>query len=156
MVHVRHQINVGSSPLAASTFFFNPENDFLWREEINRSIIKGALALGVIVSEYSHLSKRQPDFKQELTCVQFEAPRKIVFETSGKASFFLRSEREAIAINENETTLIYDLKFDSGIVKFALGFALPEFLIKIKAKSDQKQYLRNLKKILEQNKTPNL
>ena len=39
-------------------FFANPTNDNLWRTEINKSILDGALQLGATVSEYSNLSKK--------------------------------------------------------------------------------------------------
>ena len=85
-----------------------------------------------------------------MTCVLFEPQRRIIFETSMDARFFLRSDRQVSVIGQNETVLMYNLSFDSGIVTHALGFALPGFLVRMKAKADQKKYLHKLKKILEQ------
>ena len=150
VICIEEKIIIRRSASEVFDFFAKPENDAMWRAEVNRSLPGGEISLGVKLSEYSHLSKRQPDFRQDLTCVLFEPQRRIVFETPKDARFFLRSDRQVSVIGQNETVLIYNLSFDSGIVKHALGFALPGFLVRMKAKADQKKYLLKLKKILEQ------
>jgi hypothetical protein len=130
-------------------FFVDPGNDNLWRTEINRSILNGALQVGVTVSEYSYLSKKAPDNLIELQCVQYEKNKLAIFETSENSDFYLRSERQVNAISDTTTEIIYLLEFDISIVKFALGFALPKFIISYKANSDMKKYLLQLKSILE-------
>ncbi|WP_460634306.1 SRPBCC family protein [Larkinella harenae] len=130
-------------------FFANPCNDNLWRTEINKSLLDGPLQVGVTVSEYSYLSKKESNNLLELKCVQFEKNKIAVFETPDNPKFYLRSQRLVKAVSDNTTELIYKLDFDKSIVKFAVGFSLPNFIISLKAGSDMKKYLRQLKKQLE-------
>lgn len=130
-------------------FLVNPGNDNLWRTEINKSILNGPLQEGVTVSEYSYLSKKAPDNLIELQCVQYEKNKLAIFETSEKSGFYLRSERQVKIISDTTTEINYQLEFDISIVKFALGFALPKFIVSYKASSDMKKYLLQLKSILE-------
>lgn len=130
-------------------FFANPSNDNLWRTEINKSTLDGALQLGVTVSEYSYLSKKVPNNLIELTCVQFDKNKLTIFETHDNAQFHLRSQRQVKAISDNTTEIIYTIDFDIGLVKYALGFALPKFIVSLKAESDMKKYLRQLKTKLD-------
>ena len=130
-------------------FFADPANDQVWRTEINKSILDGALQAGVTVSEYSNLSKKASNNLQELHCVQFDKNTSAIFETPGGATFYLKSQRMVKAVSDNTTEVIYHLEFDKSIVKFAIGFSLPDFIISLKAKSDMKKYLRQLKDHLE-------
>jgi hypothetical protein len=130
-------------------FFTNPGNDSLWRAEINKSIVNGPLQVGVIVSEYSHLSKKVPDNLVELKCKQFDKNATAVYETSEDADFYIISQRRVRSVSSSSTEVFYSLSFDKSIVKFALGFALPKFIISLKANSDMKKYLRQLKAKLE-------
>jgi hypothetical protein len=130
-------------------FFANPTNDHLWRTEINESKLDGTLQSGVTVSEYSYLSKRASNNLLEMKCVQFDKNSIAIFETSNNAKFYLKSQRVAKAVSGDATELTYRLDFDKSIVKFALGFSLPKFIISLKAGSDMKKYLRQLKDHLE-------
>lgn len=130
-------------------FFANPGNDSLWRTEINKSTLNGTLQLGVTISEYSYLSKKVPDNLIELKCVQFDKDKLAIFETPDNAQFYIRSQRQVKVISDNTTEIIYTLDFDIGLVKYALGFALPKFIVSFKAHSDMKKYLRQLKTKLE-------
>ncbi len=130
-------------------FFANPSNDKLWRTEINRTILNGTLGIGSLVSEYSYLSKKAPNNLIELECKVFEKDKIAVYETLENADFYLKTQRQVKSVSSNSTEVIYTLCFDKGIVKFALGFGLPKFIISLKAKSDMKKYLRQLKTKLE-------
>lgn len=132
-------------------FFANPVNDNLWRTEINESKLNENLQLGTTVFEYSYLSKKAPNNLIQLTCVQYDKNNVAVFETSDNAPFYLKSHRQVKPISGNRTEVIYTLDFDLDIVKFALGFSLPKFVVSFKAKSDMKKYLRQLKTRLENN-----
>lgn len=132
-------------------FFANPANDPLWRKEINRSTLSGALLKGARVEAFSYLSKKAPDHLQELVCVAFEKNSLAVFETPLNAPFYLRSQREVLKINDTTTELVYSIQFSLNIVSFALGFALPKFIVSMKANSDLKKYLKRLKEHLENN-----
>jgi hypothetical protein len=142
-------ILVNKSVRSVFDFFANPSNDKLWRTEINQSKLDGALQLGVTVSEYSYLSKKVPNNLLELKCVQFDKNKIAIFETPGNAKFYLKSQRQVKPVSVNTTEIIYTLYFDKSIVKFALGFSLPKFIVSMKANSDMKKYLRKLKTELE-------
>ncbi len=133
----------------AFDFFANPSNDNLWRTEINKSTLDGTLQLGVTISEYSYLSKKVPNNLIELKCVQFDKNKLAIFETHDNAQFHIRSQRQVKSISDNTTEIIYTLEFDIGLVKYALGFALPKFIVSLKADSDIKKYLRQLKTKLD-------
>ncbi len=130
-------------------FFANPSNDNLWRTEINKSTLGGALQLGVTISEYAYLSKKVPDNLTELKCVLFEKNKLAIFETPETAQFYMKSQRQVKAISDNTTEIVYTLDFDIDLVKYALGFALPKIIVSLKADSDLKKYLRLLKTKLE-------
>lgn len=130
-------------------FFANPLNDRLWRKEVRETIMNGPLQLGVLVSEYSYLSPKAPRNLLEFSCVKYEPDHTAVFETLTNARFYEKSERLVAVISSQKTRVTYTLEFDSSIVKYALGFSLPVFLISFIAKYDMKKYLRKLKAILE-------
>ena len=131
------------------SIFADPSNDKLWRREINQSTLNGLIQLGVLVSEYSYLSKKISNNLLELKCVEFDKNKIAVFETNENAQFYLRSERRLTAISNNKTEIKYTLIFDLNLVKFALGFVLPKFIVQLKTDSDMQKYLRQLKTILE-------
>jgi hypothetical protein len=111
--------------------------------------VNGPLQVGTTISEYSYLSKKAANNLIELKCVQYDNNSLAVFETAGDAQFYLRSQRQVRAVSANQTEMIYTLDFDLDIVRFALGFGLPKFIVSFKANSDLKKYLRQLKMVLE-------
>jgi hypothetical protein len=125
-------------------FFANPSNDNSWRSEINSSILSDNLQKGVCIKEYSKLSRKAANHLTELECIEFEKNFKAVFATVERSPFYLKSHRETRVVSESCTEVIYELEFDSAIVKFALGFNLPAFIISIKANNDMKKYLKQL------------
>ena len=130
-------------------FFANPSKDIFWRTEINKSTVDGILQLGVAVSEYSYLSKKAPNNLVELKCIQFDKNKIAIYETPENAPFYIRSQRQVNAISDNTTEVIYTLDFSIDLVKYALGFHIPKFIISFKANRDIKNYLRQLKTKLE-------
>jgi len=130
-------------------FFANPSNDYLWRTEINQSTLDGTMQLGVTVSEYSNLSKKASNNLLRLKCVFFDKNKTATFETTINAPFYLKSQRHVEAISDNTTEVVYSIDFDIAIVKHALGISLPKLIVSLKANSDMKKYLRQLKEQLE-------
>lgn len=149
IITARGKITVHTSIERAFDFFADPANDGLWRSEINRSISGGPVQVGVKVTEYSYLSKKAPNNLVQLTCVAFEKNRAATFETPAGSPFYEKSQREVRALAGNSTEITYAIEFDINIVKFALGFSLPRFIIALKAQNDMKKYLRQLKQNLE-------
>jgi hypothetical protein len=142
-------ILVNKNAASVFDFFANPSNDHLWRTEINKSTLDGTLQLGATIFEYSYLSKKAPNNLIELKCVQFDKNKLAIFETQNNAHFYIKSQRQVNAISENTTEIIYTLAFDMDIVKYALGFPLPKFIVSYKANSDLKKYLQKLKRKLD-------
>ncbi len=149
LITISGKILVTKNAETTFDFFANPCNDHLWRTEINKSSLDGTLQSGVMVAEYSYLSKKVPNNLLEIKCVHFDRNSVAVFETSGNAKFYLKSQRIVNVVSDDITELVYKLDFDKSIVKFAAGFNLPDFIVSIKANRDMKKYLRQLKKQLE-------
>lgn len=149
LIKISGSVLVNQNLKTVFDFFANPQNDPTWRSEINQSTINGTLRLGVTILEYSFLSKKVPNNLIEFRCVQLESNKIAVFETLDNARFYLRSERKVVGVSSHITAINYVLSFDKELVRFALGFCLPQFIISMKAKSDMKKYLRQLKANLE-------
>jgi hypothetical protein len=73
----------------------------------------------------------------------------VVFETTDANLFYLKSSRAVTTISPTATRISYQLEFDSKIVKAAIGFRLPKWLIAYKANSDLKKYLYNLSRVMQ-------
>lgn len=151
LITISGTIVVNKNQETVFKFFANPTNDKFWRAEINESTLSNTLQLGVMISEYSYLSKKAPNNLIQLECVEYTQNEIAIFETPNNAPFYERSERQVKSITVNTTEVNYSLNFDKGIVKLALGFSLPSFIIYLKAKSDLKKYLQQLKSVLERN-----
>lgn len=151
LITISGTIVVNKNQETVFNFFANPTNDKFWRAEINESTLNNTLQLGVLVSEYSYLSKKAPNNLIQLECVEYTQNETAIFETLNNAPFYERSERQVKSITINTTEVTYKLNFDKNIVKLALGFSLPRFIISLKAKSDLKKYLQQLKSVLERN-----
>jgi len=149
ILSLQASISINKNITPVFSFFANPSNDKLWRSEINESILHGNLQKGVEVAEYSNLSKKASNNLMELMCTEFQENKLAIFESKPNVPFYLKSERRVINIRDQETEVSYKLDFDINIVKHALGFSLPKFIIKWKAKSDLQKYLKQLKSYLE-------
>jgi hypothetical protein len=151
ILSLQASISINKNITSVFNFYANPSNDKHWRTEINDSILNGSLQKGVEVAEYSNLSKKAPNNLMELICIAFQENKLAIFETKPNAPFYLKSERSVLSISEQETEVWYKLDFDTNIVKHAMGFGLPKFIIKWKANSDLQKYLKQLKSSLENN-----
>jgi hypothetical protein len=132
----------------AFAYLANLENDSLWRKEINHTTLFGPPGLGVEAYEYSNLSKRMNNHLLVLTCIEWVEGEKVVFETKPDSLFYLKSIRRIEALANNQSRFHYTIEFDNKLVKHALGFALPGFLIRFGASQDMKKYLNKLKKVV--------
>lgn len=123
-------------------------NDHTWRTEIIRTEVADTMSLHTVATEHSYLSKKIPDHVYELRCTVYEPDNKVVFETTDANRFYLKSSRTLTATSPTATHISYQLEFDSKIVKAAIGFQLPKWLITYKANSDLKKYLKNLSRVV--------
>lgn len=122
-------------------------NDKNWRSEITRTDTNGLPTLNCVATEHTFLSKKLPDHINVLVCRQFEDGKRIVYETESTAAFYLKSDR-TVGSHGAGSRFTYVVAFDAGIVKHALGFGLPKWLIAWKTKSDMKKYLSKLAGVL--------
>jgi hypothetical protein len=58
VICIEEKIIIRRSASKVFDFFAKPENDAMWRAEVNRSLPGGEISLGVKLSEYSHLPNR--------------------------------------------------------------------------------------------------
>jgi hypothetical protein len=133
---------------------FNYISDFRldknWRKEINETTIADTdTKLNNVVIEYSYLSKKVPNHKAALKCVEYIPNSIIVYQSLPENTFWLKNSRQTEAISNNITKITYQIEFDIAVVKYGLGFALPTFFIKYYTKTIMKKYLHKLKQILE-------
>ncbi len=131
------------------SFLADLRNDVQWRREINRTEIIGVVGPGAEAKEYSRLSRKVPDHLRVLTCAEYLPGSRVVFRSAADDPFYLTTTREVDKEEQGATRVRYTLEFDSSIVRFALGFPLPLFLVRMVARKDMKAYLHTLKAILE-------
>lgn len=151
LISINGSLKIRKQATEVFRYFANPENDINWRTEIKQSQLLGPLQVGATVEEYSYLSKQAPNNLITLNCIEYKKDQKILFETPSNSKFYLKSERNVRVIGEHETEIHYYLTFDKEIVKFALGYSLPKWLIQWKAQKDMSKYLKQLKNVLEEN-----
>lgn len=148
-IKVNGSINIPADLKKVFDFVANLENDQYWRKEINNTNMTGAPGIDAIACEDSFLSKRVPSHTLTLICTVYRENRQVVYQTIPVSTFYLKTDRQVEFISANETRVLYHIQFDKDIVKHALGFSLPTFLIKMAAKAAMKKYLRKLKEVLE-------
>lgn len=130
-------------------YFSNFANDKLWRKEVRATKINSEkTGVGTSITQFSFLSRKEPCYKSELTCTEFTANKIIVCETNRGNKFWLKTTRQVTPLAENNTLITYRLEFDTAIVKYSLGFALPAFILCLYTRQTMKRYLRVLKKKL--------
>lgn len=134
----------------AFAFTADLRNDSVWRTEVNTTVSLNNLpGLNHMVEENSFLSKKVPHHVKLLICTEYARNSRIVYQATGNNSFFLYSCRQVQRLSPQQTLFIYSLKFDSEMVRYALGFKLPVRLIGMITGWSMKNYLRKLKQMLE-------
>lgn len=124
-------------------------NDRKWRTEIISTSSQADLEVGSIVIESSFLSKKIPQYIRRLECTAFRQNDMILYQTLDGDPHYLKSTRSVQICEGSYTRFIYELEFDPTIVKHALGFSLPKLIIDIVTRRSIRNYMNNLKCILE-------
>lgn len=148
-VAISTRIHINCSPEVLFACISDPALDARWRKEVQRCDVFSPTLCGAEHVQYSYLTKKMPHYAQRFVCTCFEPNHRVVFETVPGSAFPQRSERVATANGVQGVAFVYHLEFDSGIVSEALGFSLPQFLIRWAAKRDAQRYLKVLKAHLE-------
>lgn len=121
-----------------------------WRSEVKYvSMSTDVVRKGTLVKEDTFLSKKVPSHISMLKCTDYEKNKHAIFETNDENTFYQKKMRYVEAAGSNKTKVTYRLQFDVAIVKYGLGYALPEFIVQLYTKMLMKKYLKVLKIILE-------
>jgi hypothetical protein len=126
-------------------------NDREWRTEVISTSSQADLEIGNIAIESSFLSRKIPQYIRRLECIAFQQNDMILYQTLDGAPHYLKSTRSVRICEGGSTRFIYRLEFDQSIVKHALGFSLPKLIIDVVTRRSMRNYMNNLKIILETN-----
>ncbi len=150
-ITVKGEIFIRQQAISVFDFLSKPENDQIWRSEINEVHIHSCSPESLKFTEFSKLSNREPNHALEFESLDFQLNKIVKFQTVASSPFYQLSVREVIPQDEKNTLVRYALTFETSIVKKAIGFSLPKFIISMKAKKDLNVYLNRLKSHLERN-----
>ncbi len=132
------------------SFLSDYRNDPKWRKEINQTTINTPqIQVGSLLTEDSFLSRKNPHYLSHLICSELLPHSRITCNTTPETKFYSKNTRSVKKIDNESCKVIYQLEFDTAIVKHGLGFQLPGFFLKFYTNSVMKDYLSVLKKHLE-------
>lgn len=149
-INVQQEILISKSATELYAFISNLENDQYWRTEVKKTILLSEKQTASFQYEqHSYLSARMPNCILIWNCVSEKQEFEIVYETDRNGDYSQQTIRRVKATSFNESVFNYTLTFDPIIVKHALGFSLPNWLVYWYTQFVMKKYLKNLKKWLE-------
>ena len=141
---------VQKDPQTVFAYIADLRLDKNWRKEIKETVYTNpGPALGNMAIEESYLSKKVPAYKAALQCITYTPGKSIVYQSLPENAFYLQNTRRVEEISGQATKITYKLTFDVALVKYAIGFTLPNFLIKFYTQKTMRVYLQKLKHILE-------
>ncbi|WP_256006740.1 SRPBCC family protein [Pedobacter deserti] len=141
---------IGSDCRSAFEFIADLRNDWRWRTEVRTTVLDGEVRLGAVAVEASYLSKKMPAYLRKLVCSSYTPGQTVAYQTEPANLHYLKTTRWAVSHGPNLSQLTYRLEFDPSIVRFSLGYPVPRLIIHYVTRRAMKAYLRNLKRILEQ------
>jgi hypothetical protein len=144
-------VEIASDAPSVFAWFSDYRNDPYWRKEVRAvTLSTGSIEQGSLITEVSFLSNRVPEYVSCLRCIAFSGGKSIVSETTAESKFWARNSRSVEPLPGSRTRVIYQLQFDTAVVRHGLGFSLPVFIVKFYTRMTMKKYLAVLKKNLEQ------
>lgn len=150
-IYLSSSIQIRKNTSDVFNFISDVRNDKLWRSEIIKTEIDTfPLLNNSSIIEYTKLSKKQPNHPLVFQIISLQPNKLFQMETIEGSPFWEVSQREVEYLNNGVTQFTYCVNFDAKILKFALGFYLPQFILRHYLKSVTKQYLRKLKNVLEE------
>lgn len=128
-------------------FVSDLSNDPLWRSEVDRMEVRGAIEVGTVAVEYSTLFMGLMKTVTPTVIATLERPHLCVFETPANAEPRLVSRRQLRSRGENRTEFVYRLETELrwGGVAGAMGAKLLEALYRPRLP----RYLNTLKTLVE-------
>jgi hypothetical protein len=150
MIIQKSTISIARDQKSVFNYIADLGNDSQWRSEVRCTSREGRVKLGNIAHEESFLSKKIPSYVRKLTCCSYVSDTLVVYQTAPEDPHSLRSTRSVRSTGLGHTEFTYLLEFDPSVVKLAMGFPLPRFLIKMVTRRAMKSYLKKLRTILQE------
>lgn len=146
MVCIRAAVNIRKPAAEVFACFGNLLLDKQWRKEIRRC----EQMEGGMVRQFSYLSAREPAFCQDYQIEKndFDA-FELIARSVSESRHFQDSFRKVEAISPEYSRAFYAINFDRAILKTALGFDIPDFLLRFQMNRVCRKYLKELRKNLE-------
>ena len=129
-------------------FVANSANDPEWRDEVESVDVRGEVAVGTIQVEKSTVGRRK-NFTTATRINVLDRPYRIEHETPPDHMYWLRCTRTCEKIDDNLTSVTYELAFEKDMIEDTIGISVPSKFIEWYYSSTVSKYLRNLKAILE-------
>jgi uncharacterized protein YndB with AHSA1/START domain len=129
-------------------FIANSANDPQWRDEVESVDVQGDIAVGTLQVEKSRVGGRK-DFTTATRINVLDRPYRTEQETPPGHMYWLRCTRTCQRINDNLTSVTYELAFEKDMVEDAIGIPVPSRFVELYYSSTVSRYLRNLKALLE-------
>lgn len=149
-IDIKNSILIKRDAKTIFEYVSNYENDKYWRKIIHETKADNLpLKIGTRLAEHSFLSRKYPTYTTVFKCVDFQPQNKVSCESTAENLFWTKNTRSVEVIDATSCKFNYHFMLDVAIVKYALGFSLPYFMIKISTQIEMKSYLKELKKVLE-------
>ena len=147
-VTMSDSIIINTSAEKLFDYIADGNNDPIWRTEVDRMDVQGAIEEGTIMVEYSSFYK----FLHTVTPTEIkvlERPHKVVLETPDLHPTWLRSIRTIENIEEGKLKFTYELAFSLDSMKPVMKFTPPAKIVSMWYSPRIRKYLKNLKAIIE-------
>lgn len=146
LVRIRAWVQIRKDATSVFAFFGDMLRDPEWRNEI-RSCDKPAANL---IRQFSYLSPRQPAFRQDYNIEVYDAGKmELLARAIPGSPHFQDSFRKVEALSDSTCRAIYEISFNRAILKTALGFDLPDFLLRFQMNRVCRKYLKAMRILLE-------
>jgi len=149
MITQKQSIQIQVDCQTAFRYIADLRNDRHWRSEVRSTTRDSISGVGNVAIEESYLSQKVPSFSRQLVCSLYLKNSVVVYETANGDPYFLKSTRSFRHLADHKTEVTYLLEFDPAVVRYGLGFGLPNFIVNTVTRMAMKKYLRKLKQILE-------
>jgi hypothetical protein len=131
-------------------FIANSANDPQWRDEVESVDVQGEIAVGTLQVERASVGGRK-DWTTATRINVLDRPYRTEQETPPGHMYWLRCTRTCQKIDDNLTSVTYELAFEREMIEAATGVPVPSKFVEMYYSSTVSKYLRNLKTILESN-----
>ncbi|GAB2965562.1 hypothetical protein GCM10027048_39260 [Hymenobacter coalescens] len=150
VVAVERRIVIQASAEQVFAYAADLRNDAHWRAEVHGTRLHAEQpAVGAVATEDAYLSPREPHSLTELEYLVYEPGRRMHCVSVAGSPHRLSVERRFRPLGPGTTEFVYGLEFEARLVRQALGFALPGWLLRWHTGRMMERYQRTLKRLLE-------